>query len=276
MVAAARRPRRPRSRCRRARASRAAARGPRAIAGVIRDPDRRHARSTTTARCARSRAPTSSSPTEQLDELWTPETLERLARTYWRFLTHVTLGLDPRLRTPRASATSACSSALQAADASRRPSTRPTTTAASCAGASRRACSSPRGAAAATATWRSTSGAATATSPARQRIHVEVEVANFYPAIASRPRPLAVHQHAVADPRARHPRLPALAGAPRPRGVEGRARSRTEVPDPQANGGRHPEATRQPISPRARRPARAAWRGRGARGCAARCPSASA
>lgn len=28
-----------------------------------------------------------------LREIWTPEHLERLARTYWRFLTHVTLGL---------------------------------------------------------------------------------------------------------------------------------------------------------------------------------------
>jgi hypothetical protein len=28
-----------------------------------------------------------------LAEVWTPEHLERLARTYWRFLTHVTLGL---------------------------------------------------------------------------------------------------------------------------------------------------------------------------------------
>jgi hypothetical protein len=32
-------------------------------------------------------------PTNVLDELWTPPTLERLARTYWRFLTHATLGL---------------------------------------------------------------------------------------------------------------------------------------------------------------------------------------
>lgn len=30
---------------------------------------------------------------EDLREIWTPAHLERLARTYWRFLTHVTLGL---------------------------------------------------------------------------------------------------------------------------------------------------------------------------------------
>ena len=30
---------------------------------------------------------------EQLEQLWTPPHLERLARTYWRFITRVTLGL---------------------------------------------------------------------------------------------------------------------------------------------------------------------------------------
>ncbi len=32
-------------------------------------------------------------PARELDRLWTPMHLERLARTYWRFLTRVTLGL---------------------------------------------------------------------------------------------------------------------------------------------------------------------------------------
>ncbi len=32
-------------------------------------------------------------PTEALDTIWSPHHLERLARTYWRFLTRVTLGL---------------------------------------------------------------------------------------------------------------------------------------------------------------------------------------
>lgn len=32
-------------------------------------------------------------PAEELDRIWTPEHLERLARTYWRFLARVTLGL---------------------------------------------------------------------------------------------------------------------------------------------------------------------------------------
>ena len=32
-------------------------------------------------------------PERRLDELWTPMHLERLARTYWRFLSRATLGL---------------------------------------------------------------------------------------------------------------------------------------------------------------------------------------
>jgi hypothetical protein len=32
-------------------------------------------------------------PTESLDEIWDPSHLERLARTYWRFLTRATLGV---------------------------------------------------------------------------------------------------------------------------------------------------------------------------------------
>ncbi len=36
-----------------------------------------------------------------LEEMWTPEHLERLARTYWRFLTRVTLGLIRVLYTER-------------------------------------------------------------------------------------------------------------------------------------------------------------------------------
>jgi len=32
-------------------------------------------------------------PRSELDRLWNPEYLERLARTYWRFLTRVSLGM---------------------------------------------------------------------------------------------------------------------------------------------------------------------------------------
>jgi hypothetical protein len=39
-------------------------------------------------------------PSEALEEIWTPMHLERLARTYWRFLTRVTLGLIRVVYTP--------------------------------------------------------------------------------------------------------------------------------------------------------------------------------
>ena len=39
-------------------------------------------------------------PRSELERLWTPEYLERLARTYWRFLTRVSLGLVRVLYTP--------------------------------------------------------------------------------------------------------------------------------------------------------------------------------
>jgi len=39
-------------------------------------------------------------PREELDRIWTPEYMERLARTYWRFLTRVSLGLLRVLYTP--------------------------------------------------------------------------------------------------------------------------------------------------------------------------------
>jgi hypothetical protein len=40
-------------------------------------------------------------PAAQLEAMWTPAHLERLARTYWRFLTRVTLGLIRVKYTPR-------------------------------------------------------------------------------------------------------------------------------------------------------------------------------
>ena len=39
-------------------------------------------------------------PRSELERIWTPEYLERLARTYWRFLTRVSLGLLRVLYTP--------------------------------------------------------------------------------------------------------------------------------------------------------------------------------
>src|ERR671931_636842 len=40
-------------------------------------------------------------PRAELDRLWSPEYLERLARTYWRFLTRISLGLLRVLYTPQ-------------------------------------------------------------------------------------------------------------------------------------------------------------------------------
>jgi hypothetical protein len=39
-------------------------------------------------------------PRAELDDIWSPEYLERLARTYWRFLTRVSLGMLRVLYTP--------------------------------------------------------------------------------------------------------------------------------------------------------------------------------
>ena len=39
-------------------------------------------------------------PRAELERIWTPEYLERLARTYWRFLTRISLGLLRVLYTP--------------------------------------------------------------------------------------------------------------------------------------------------------------------------------
>ena len=39
-------------------------------------------------------------PRAELDRIWTPEYMERLARTYWRFLTRISLGLLRVLYTP--------------------------------------------------------------------------------------------------------------------------------------------------------------------------------
>ena len=39
-------------------------------------------------------------PRAELDAIWSPEYLERLARTYWRFLTRASLGLIRVLYTP--------------------------------------------------------------------------------------------------------------------------------------------------------------------------------
>ncbi len=62
---------------------------PRAVLSDLRDDTRIDSRG-----AVRSvQAATVSVPIDELAELWTPASLERVARTYWRFLTRVTLGL---------------------------------------------------------------------------------------------------------------------------------------------------------------------------------------
>ena len=154
-----------------------------------------------------------------LERLWTPENLERLARTYWKYLSRVTLGLirvtyteDERavvLLVPPARAAALPRARVRVR--ARRPRDR--------ALADRgRPARLPRG--------RDGRGyleidvrRRRPRTPGWSRVHVEVEVASFYPAIATWLSALRLLAHAVAHPRDRHPRLPALARAARARGV---------------------------------------------------------
>ena len=120
-----------------------------------------------------------------LEEIWSPAYLERLARTYWRFLTRVTLGLIRVRYTPaeRSVVLLATPLRLLTFDAPEYEMDR------------------SRG----LVRWRIVRGLLVARGgrdgdgylqievrrhpdelPAKARLHVEIEVANFYPSIASR------------------------------------------------------------------------------------------
>jgi len=60
---------------------------------VIRDPEEHTRTDPSTGAVTSIQAADLTMPEEVLDELWTPTNLERLARTYWRFLSRATLGL---------------------------------------------------------------------------------------------------------------------------------------------------------------------------------------
>ena len=124
-------------------------------------------------------------PAAALAELWSPMHLERLARTYWRFLSRCTLGLirvkyddDERavvfLTRPFVLLRFHAPEYEMDARARRR----------ALADRQRRARLARRRTAA-TATCRSRSSAARRSTAETARVHVEVEVANFYPALAS-------------------------------------------------------------------------------------------
>ncbi len=124
-------------------------------------------------------------PAEALHGMWTPRNLERLARTYWTSLSRFTLGLvrvnytaDERyvvLLHPRLRLLTFQAPEYEMDD---RPRHRAL---AHREGSARRAAR----ARAATATSRSTSQRFDYPDWDKVRLHVEVEVANFYPAIAS-------------------------------------------------------------------------------------------
>jgi hypothetical protein len=122
---------------------------------------------------------------ELFDELWTPATLERLARTYWAYLSKVTLGLIRVYYTEGERYVSLLFKPLKLLTF--------------------RAPEYETDAARGIVRWRIEKGVLVAPSgregdgyleidvrrlscdePGKARIHVEVEVANFYPAIASR------------------------------------------------------------------------------------------
>ena len=160
-------------------------------------------------------------PADALLELWSPETLERLARTYWRFLERSSLGLI-RVRYcehDRAVVLLCRPFVLIGFDPPEyelRRGPRP-----------RALADPPRRARLATArpaaaTCRSTCGALEGPPPGFQSIHVEVAVLSFYPAIANAlsNRLYAATQSAIHV--TRHARLPALARAARSRAVADR------------------------------------------------------
>src|SRR3989440_2118821 len=123
-------------------------------------------------------------PAEDLEAIWTPMHLERLARTYWRFITHVTLGLIRVEYTPAERFVVFVS----------RPAVLPRFR------APEYRMDEGRG----IVRWRIESGVLVSrrgrgegrlqidvrrrpnAAPGRATLHVEVEVANFYPSIASR------------------------------------------------------------------------------------------
>ena len=170
-------------------------------------------------------------PPEDLEAIWTPMHLERLARTYWRFLTRVTLGLIRVDYTPaerfvvfisRPAALLRFHAPEYAMDAQR--------------GIVR---------------WRIESGVLVSRrggrgkgylqidvrrgddpGDGRSTLHVEVEPGPVYPH-----EPARVPAHAGLGPRADHARFPALARAPRPGRVEGRA-LRRDLPGAGALRGR--------------------------------------
>ena len=180
-------------------------------------------------------------PEGELEALWTPMHLERLARTYWKYLSRVSLGLIRVEYTPTE----------RRVVLLRRPFVLLRFH------APEYEISDGRG----IVRWRIRDGVLVAKrdegyleidvrrdeapQPGYAQAHVEVEVANFYPRDRDLDRALVLQADPVAHPRARHARVPALARPPRARGVgrrplrdERRARAGQRRRDAVAGGGR--------------------------------------
>ena len=151
---------------------------------VIRDPER-HTVMDEHGAVRSTQAADISMPREALEEIWTPMHLERLARTYWRYLSRVTLGLIRVVYTPTERMVVFLARPLVLLRFH----------------APEYAMDSERG----IVRWRIRDGLLVASeghegdgyleidvqrcrpeTPATARIHVEVEIASFYPALALR------------------------------------------------------------------------------------------
>ena len=230
-------------------------------------------------------------PAGELDAIWSPMHLERLARTYWKYLSRVTLGLIRVDYTPTERAVVLHRPPVRAAALPRAGVRRWTTSTASSAGGSATASSSRPRATRATATSRSTSAAPASDEPGRAQAARRGRDRVVLPGDRAPDRALGLREHAVAHPRARHARLPALARAARARGVRGRplrrragatqrrstsatrrGRSSARSSPPVAGASR---CLRRPLIRGVAGERAQLARGRGATGSAAPCPSAA-
>jgi hypothetical protein len=202
---------------------------------VIRDPDE-HTTMDSDGAVRSIQAADLTLPAEELEKLWSPNNLERLARTYWRFLERVTLGIvRVRYREDSRAVTLLGLIPLLTFDAPEY------------------AMDAERG----IVRWRIAKGILVAKphqgyleidvrrfpgdASGRARMHVEVEVANFYPAIASR-----IGRWVYTNTQSRihvvitHAFLRSLERLDLAESKVGRFAGIDEVPDPPP-GDRHPE-----------------------------------
>jgi hypothetical protein len=183
-------------------------------------------------------------PVASLEQIWTPRDLERLARTYWRFLTRVTLGLIRVIYTDRERFVVLLFRPLKLLTFQ----------------APEYEMDDTRG----IVRWRIERGLLVAgrgrggngylqidiercpsDDPLRARLHVEVEVANFYPAIAS-----GISRWVYNETQSRihvivtHAFLRSLARLDLAPSRVGRYADIEDLPDPPPSGMRPPQPTR--------------------------------